>query len=295
MFRQHIFRTQHSFFSGIMPQDLERDIAYTEWGDPENPKVLLCVHGLTRNGRDFDRLAEAMAADYRVICPDVVGRGKSQWLSNPVGYNYHTDVMDLLHFVDSLDVPEVDWVGTSMGGLIAMMLLDRRPGLISSLVLNDIGAYIPAESLQRISKYVGVMPEFIDLASAERHMRKAYAPFGIEHDSDWEYFTKHSVRQLPNGKYTLAYDPAIAHSTFKLMPGMPIPAFVAWDLWMRIQPERILVIHGEESDILHPDVTAQMKSLRTDTEVVTFAGIGHAPALVDPAHITTIKDWLNRR
>jgi pimeloyl-ACP methyl ester carboxylesterase len=197
-------------------------------------------------------------------------------------------------FVASLGVKQVDWVGTSMGGLIGMFLQDLVPGCIRKMVLNDIGPYIPAESLQRISKYVGIVPEFVDLDSAERHMRKAYAPFGITHDADWQYFTKHSVQTLPNGKYTMAYDPAIAKSSFQTEANAPIPAFEAWDLWQRLSHHAMLVIHGETSDILLPETVATMQQLSATTDVRTVHGVGHAPALIVPKLIDDIASWLKK-
>ncbi len=170
-------------------------MAYAEWGAAEAARVVLCVHGLTRSGRDFDRLAAALAASgCRVVCPDVVGRGSSDWLEDPAGYAYPQYLADMTALIARLDVEAVDWVGTSMGGLIGMMLAAQPGTPIRRLVINDIGPFIPKAALARIGDYLGQDQSFADLEAAEAHLRTVHAPFGPLTDAQWEHLTLHSVR-----------------------------------------------------------------------------------------------------
>ena len=171
-------------------------MAYTEWGARDNPRVLLCVHGLTRNGRDFDNLARSMASEYRVICPDVVGRGVSDWLLVKTDYGFPQYVNDMITLLARLDVEEVHWVGTSMGGLIAMIIAALPGTPISRLVLNDVGPVITVEAIERIAEYVGNAPVFPDLDAAEAYIRAISAPFGPLTDAQWRHLTEHAVKSV---------------------------------------------------------------------------------------------------
>ena len=268
-------------------------IAYTEWGDSANSNVLICVHGLTRNSRDFDHLATALEGHYRILCIDVAGRGKSQWLKEAAHYNYGTYVADIIALLTHLHITKVDWVGTSMGGLIAMVLAASYPGLIRKLVLNDIGPFIPAATLKRIGTYVSITPQFIDLGGVERHLRGILAPFGITDDAHWRHLAEHSALKRDDGKYILAYDPAIA-SAFERPSGEgEIVDIDLWSLWEKITCET-LVLRGALSDALLAETAATMKTTGPKAELVEFPGIGHAPALMDEGQITIVKSWLLR-
>lgn len=183
---------------------------YLEWGEPDNPRVLVCVHGLTRNAHDFDRLAAVLAKDYRIICPDIVGRGCSDWLPDPAGYGFPQYIADIMVLLARLDVAEVDWLGTSMGGLIGMFIASRRNSPIRRLILNDVGPVITAESLRRIGEYVGKAPRFATIDEAVRYIRQVSAPFGKLDDAQWLSLTTSSVRQDKDGPWSMVYDPALA-------------------------------------------------------------------------------------
>lgn len=274
--RQHTFLTPSS-----------HQVAYVEWGDSANPEVLFCVHGLTRNSRDFDALAKVLSTRYRVICPDVVGRGKSEWLKDKSAYNYTTYIADMLALIESLSLKKLDWVGTSMGGLIGMTIAAFHPGLIGKLVLNDIGPFVPGEALKRIGKYVGKSPDFADKAAAEAHMRVIFSPFGISNDGHWKHMVEHGVHEGEGGKLRLSYDPAIAEA----FAGKEMQDVNLWGLWEQITA-RTLVLRGATSDILLPETAQRMTMEGPKATLVEFAGVGHAPALMDDAQIAIINNWL---
>lgn len=264
-------------------------MAYSEWGREDNPRVLICVHGLTRNGRDFDDFARAMSSEYRVICPDVAGRGQSQWLRQASDYVIPTYVADMVTLMARAGVEEVDWVGTSMGGLIGMALaaLDGSP--VRRLVLNDVGPEIAAVSLRRIGEYVGQMPHFADMAAAETYVRTISATFGPLTDAQWHHLTEHSLRALPDGGYTFAYDPAIAEpfrSAFVMHQNIDL-----WPIYDAIRCPT-MVVRGVESDLLTPQTLTAMSGRGPQPETVEFEGVGHAPMLMDEAQINTVRRFL---
>ncbi|NTV12003.1 MAG: alpha/beta fold hydrolase, partial [Zoogloea sp.] len=180
------------------PNGLHR-MAYAEWGDPDNPRVLVCVHGLTRNGRDFDYLARALSGRYRVVCPDVVGRGRSDWLAEKGDYQFPTYVADMVTLLARLDVESVHWVGTSMGGIIGMLLSALPNTPVSRLVLNDVGPVITVNSLRRIGEYVGNAPGFASIQEAEQYIRAVSEPFGPLSDEHWRHLAECSVKPAEGG------------------------------------------------------------------------------------------------
>jgi len=271
---------------GLGPDSFHR-FHYVEWGEPANPKVLVCVHGLTRNGRDFDYLAAALEADYRVICPDVVGRGRSEWLPHKANYGYPLYLADMTALLARSGAEQLDWVGTSMGGLIGMFLAAQPGTPIRKLVMNDVGPYIPKLGLERIAAYVGKPMRFGDLAEMERYLRVIAAPFGPLSDDQWRHLTVHSARQLENHEYTFAYDPGIAEP-FKTAEIQDIDLWTVWDAVR----SPVLVLRGTESDVLtHADAEA-MSQRGPRARLVEFTGIGHAPALMAEAQIAVVRDWL---
>ena len=168
------------------PKGLHR-IAYLEWGDPDNERVLVCVHGLTRCARDFDKLAAALSEHYRIVCPDVAGRGDSEWLLDPMLYQLPQYVGDMVTLIARLDVEDVDWLGTSMGGLIGMALAVQSGTPVRKLVINDAGPVVSKASLERIATYVGMAPVFPDMVAAEQYVRKVCATFGQHTDAEWRF------------------------------------------------------------------------------------------------------------
>jgi len=261
-------------------------LAYTEWAGPPGARTVLCVHGLTRNGRDFDDLARSLSHRFRVVCPDVVGRGKSAWLSHAEDYGYPLYLADMTALIARLDVAEIDWVGTSMGGLIGMMAAAQQGTPIRRLVMNDIGPLIAVEGLQRIATYVGDDPAFENLADLEAYLRKVSASFGTLSDAQWRHLAEHGARTRPDGKLGRAYDPAIAQA-FKTVKG----DIDLWPLWDAVRCPT-LVLRGAESDLLRSGDAAEMARRGPKARIVEFPGIGHAPSLMVPDQIAVIEDFL---
>ena len=269
------------------PHGLHR-MHYTEWGAADNPKVLICVHGLARNCRDFDFLAQAMARDYRVVCPDVAGRGHSEWLKVADDYDFPLYVADMVTLIARLDVESVDWVGTSMGGVIGMVLAAQSGNPIRRLVLNDVGPVVTGVSLQRIAQYLGKAPKFPDLATAEQYIRAVSASFGPLTDSQWRHLTVHSLRREPEGQYAMRYDPDIN------APVRKMTEFVDTDLWAFYDQVRCptLLIRGAQSDLLTAEAARQMTERGPKAKLVEFEGVGHAPMLMDEAQIAPVRAFL---
>jgi pimeloyl-ACP methyl ester carboxylesterase len=265
------------------------NIAYSQWGNPNNPNVVVCLHGLTRNRHDFDYLAPALASDYQVICLDVAGRGDSDWLAHPEDYNYSVYVADMLALLEHLSIGTLDLVGTSMGGLIGIMLAAQPNSPIRRLVLNDVGPTIPKTALLRLAIYLRQpLPHFSSVSEVEQRLRTIHAPFGPLTDAQWHHLAQHSVQLTKDGNYRIAYDPKMVYP-FKQGK---IEDFNLWSTWELIQCP-ILVLHGEQSDVLLNQTMTKMQASHPHTQVITFPGIGHAPALMDEQQIQVIKEWLN--
>lgn len=260
-------------------------LRWTEWG-PADGDPVVCVHGLTRTGRDFDVLAAALAArGRRVLCPDVFGRGQSDWLAEGALYAVPTYVAAMLPWLDALGRP-YDWVGTSMGGLIGMSLA-AVPGVgLRRVVINDVGAFLPAAALARIGDYVGEHRDFADLAAVEGYLRAVHAPFGPLSDAQWRHLAETSARVTPEGRVVLHYDPAIAEP-FRLAPAADADL---WALWALLD-QPTLLIRGERSDLLPAAVAARMAE-RPGVRLETIPGCGHAPALMDPAQVALVLEFL---
>jgi len=248
----------------------------------------VCVHGLTGCARDFDVLAPALAAaGYRVVCPDVVGRGNSDRLADPRGYELRQYVSDMATLVTHLGVAGVDWIGTSMGGLIGMSLAARADTAVRRLVINDIGPFIPRAALQRLGTYVGADPAFPDLVAAEAFLRGTRAPFGELTDEQWRSMAERTTRPDGTGGYRLHFDPGIAirfHETSDQDADL-------WQVWDAIECP-ILVLRGEESDLLLAETAAEMAERGAGAEVIEFAGCGHTPPLLEASQIEQVIAWL---
>ncbi|HEX6734104.1 MAG TPA: alpha/beta hydrolase [Azonexus sp.] len=271
----------------LSPSGLHR-MAYTEWGDRHNPRVLVCVHGLTRNGRDFDALAEAMSAHYRVICPDVVGRGQSGRLRDPAGYAVPQYVADMVTLIARLGVERVDWVGSSMGGLIGMALAAQDGTPVGRLVLNDVGPVITVEALHRIATYVGTDPTWTTFDEALAYVKLVSAPFGPLTEAQWWQLTESSVARRADGRWGFLYDPQIA-APFKA-------AFVDQDIDLWPVYERlagpVLAIRGAESDLLPRATWQQMGERGPRAALAEIPGVGHAPMFLDEMQISVVREFL---
>lgn len=270
---------------GLGPHGFHR-LHYTEWGDTNNPRVLICVHGLTRTARDFDFLATSLERDYRVICPDIVGRGQSEWLNNKLDYNYPQYLNDMTALLARTGVERVDWIGTSMGGLIGMLLAAQPGSPIRKLVMNDVGPLVPKIGLARIAEYVGKPVEFTSIAEMESYLRMIAAPFGPLTDDQWRHLATHSARRLENGDYVFAYDPGIAESMKAIQEDVDL-----WSVWDAVSCN-VLVLRGAKSDVLNRNDAEMMTQRGPRAKLVEFANIGHAPALMSDDQIQIIKDWL---
>jgi pimeloyl-ACP methyl ester carboxylesterase len=263
-------------------------MVYSAWGEEHRDRTVVCLHGLTGNARDFDALAEALVEHgHFVICPDVVGRGSSDWLTDPEAYGLRQYVADMRGLLEQLAVDRVDWVGTSMGGLIGIVLAASSGSPVRRLVVNDIGPYVPTAALRRLEANLGGDPAFEDLAAAERWLREVRVPFGQLTDEQWRRMTERSVRRESGGPYRLHYDPAIA-GPFRRSAGRDLDVWETWDLVAC----PVLVLRGERSDLLLPETAAEMARRGPRAEVVEVPGCGHAPALLDPDQIDSILRWL---
>ena len=271
----------------ITPGGLHQ-MAYTEWGDPGRRKVLICAHGLSRCGRDFDSLARAMAGEYRVVCPDAPGRGASAWLKNPMEYQVQTYVADMVTLLARLDADCVHWVGTSMGGMIGMTLASLAETPIQRLVLNDVGPVIAADSLARIGEYLGKAPAFPDFAAAVQYVRAVSTTFGAHSDAEWIALTEHVVRRQADGSYRMHYDPAIA------VPFLAAKIDKDIELWNYYDAIACptLVIRGALSDLLKRETLQQMAGRGPRAQAVEIPGVGHAPTLMHADQIAIVRDFL---
>jgi len=274
------------------PRGLHR-MAYAEWGEASNRRVLVCVHGLSLQGRDFDTLAQAMADRYRVVCPDVVGRGRSDWLRDPMGYVLPTYLADMVTLLARLDAEEVHWVGTSMGGLIGMALAGLEGSPVTRLVLNDVGPTIRYEALERIGTYLGQPVRWPDEASAAAGLRAISESFGPHTEEQWLTLSRPQLKRDGDGLIP-PYDPAIAQA-FRLVTREVAAAGEAalWASYDRIACPTLL-LRGAVSDLLTPETAAAMQQRGPRAELVEFEGVGHAPTLVQHDQVKVVRQFLLR-
>jgi pimeloyl-ACP methyl ester carboxylesterase len=279
-------------------------MAFWSWGDATAGRTVVCAHGLARQGRDFDVLAQALverfAGAVRVACPDVVGRGRSDWLKDPQGYVIPTYVADMLALLGQLHaqapVTDLSWVGTSMGGLIGLGLAGT-PGLplaapIRRLVLNDVGPVIQWQALQRIGTYLGNTGRFATVQQAADALWMISASFGPHSPEQWLALSQGMVREHPEGGYTLHYDPAIAVPFRTLTEQSAAEGQAAlWAAYDNVRA-RTLVLRGADSDLLSRDTADAMTERGPRARLVEFGGVGHAPTLVAPEQHKTVVDFL---
>ncbi len=261
-------------------------MAYMEWGDPRNRDLVVCVHGLTRTGRDFDALARELSSRWRVVCPDVAGRGESDRLADPAHYVVPQYVGDMITLIARLDVDSVSWVGTSLGGLIGMGLAAQPGAPVTRLVLNDVGAVITRQSLSRIASYVGKAPSFRSLEEAEQYIRSISTPFGPHSDAQWRFLTETWLRRNDDGTLRAHYDPRIAQTA-----RVPEKDLELWSVYDAVRCPTLLV-RGEHSDLLNRDTAGEMARRGPRAKVVEIRGVGHAPTLLHADQIAIVRDFL---
>lgn len=303
---------RYDHFASLGPHGFHR-VAYVEWGPRDARHIVVCVHGLTRNSRDFDELAAYLAVrGCRVVCMDVVGRGDSDWLENKADYGFAQYVSDAAALLARITAPKpslltrlqgaggqhiIDWVGTSMGGLIGMMVAAEPSSPVRGLVLNDVGPLIPWPALARLKLAAGGDGvRFASLGEVERYLREACTSFGPLTERQWRRLALNGSRRGKDG-YTLAYDPAIV-STMRAGGGAGV-AFGAdfffgidlWKIWDAVKSPT-LVLRGKESDLLLESTVQRMKERGPRMKVVEFPGVGHAPWLMSEEQIRPIADFL---
>ena len=282
----------------LSPKGLHR-MAYWEWGDASNPRVLVCAHGLSRQGRDFDTLARALCGDYRVVCPDVVGRGHSDWLVDPMGYSIPAYVADMVTLLARLNASSVHWVGTSMGGLIGLGLASLPGSPVSRLVLNDVGPAIEWAALQRIGNYLGVPAHWATEDEAADALLAISAGFGPHSREQWLALTRPQLRPAPRldapagpAGFKSHYDPAIAAPFRLITPELARAGEAAmWYAYDQLKCPTLL-LRGADSDLLTPATALAMTQRGPRARLVEFAGVGHAPTLVQPDQVACVQEFL---
>ena len=266
-------------------------MAYVEWGRADNPRVLLCVHGLTRCGRDFDDLAKAMSDRYRVVCPDVVGRGKSDWLRDPMLYGVPQYAADMTTLLARLQAETLHWVGTSMGGLIGMAIAAQPGTPLTRLVLNDVGPVVTAVSIARIATYLGKGPAMDSVEAAVALVRAVSAGFGAHTDEEWHRLTVPLLRETAEGKFVFRYDPKIAEPFRIAMEESAGRDMELWPLYDAITCPTLL-LRGADSDLLTRDTALAMTKRGPKAKLNEIAEVGHAPSLVHADQIAIVRDFL---
>ncbi|MFL5505820.1 MAG: alpha/beta fold hydrolase [Gemmatimonadales bacterium] len=258
---------------------------YSEWGDRANPRVLVCVHGLTRNGRDFDHVAQALSDAYRVVCPDMAGRGRSDWLRDPADYNYPVYCTDLVTLLAQLGAENVDWLGTSMGGILGMILASMPASPVRKLVMNDVGSVIPKAAIERIGQYLGKDPPYDSIEALEQDLRRV-SPFGKLTDEQWRHLAVTSAKQDDKGQWRFRYDPGIAVN-FHAAPPADLDLRAYWNA----MHGPVMVIRGENSDLLTAPILEDMRK-RPRTEALVIPDTGHPPMLMDDVQAGAVRRFL---
>ena len=283
-------QTHH--LQALSPSGLHR-VAYREWGAADNPRVVVCVHGLTRQSCDFDALARRLAPDFRVICPDVVGRGDSGWLANPLHYAIPQYVADMVSLVARLNVEQVDWVGTSMGGLIGLGLAALPASPVRRLVLNDVGPTLQWDALQRIGAYLGQVMHFGSVEEGAAQLRSISQGFGQFSDAEWLTLSRPMFRPAEQG-VRLHYDPAIGQAFRALTPELAAAGEAQlWAAWQSLR-QSVLILRGAQSDLLSAETAARMIQSGAQARLLTLPDVGHAPMLDRPEQQDPVIEFLRQ-
>lgn len=263
------------------------DLHATEWGPRRSERVAICAHGYSGNGRDFDFLARELAASgTRVICPDFAGRGRSARLPS-FAYHFHQYLADIRSLMAHLEVSTVDWIGTSMGGLLGMMLAAQSSATVRRLVVNDVGAYLPADALQHIARNLHADQPFATKREAEAHLRHTHRQWGEITDEQYRHLVAHGTRRAVDG-YHLHFDPQLVTVA---QPPPFTPGIYLWDTWYRVQCP-VLLLRGEESTVFPAHVAQTMLDVKPGAQLVEFPDCGHAPALMSAAQIEVVREFV---
>ena len=289
---QSIKHQGDTFYVQCISGESSHRMAYHAWGDPKNPRVLMCVHGLTRRGSDFKTLAEAMCEDFYVVCPDIVGRGDSDRLSNPMMYAVPQYVADMTQLIKALGVSQVDWLGTSMGGLIGMVYAAMPHSPIRRILINDVGPKIEAEAIARLGSYVGQPFAFANRHEALERLNVICATFGEHTPQEWETYNGPMLVER-NGMWIMHYDPDIAVPFAAVNPIMAKAGEVAmWHAFEQIHIP-ILIVRGAQSDLLSAKTVAKMCQVNPHAHSIEIPNVGHAPAFVKPEQIAIAKEFFS--
>ena len=277
------------------PAGLHR-VAYKEWGDPSNPKVLVCVHGVTRVGDDFDHLARALCDRYRVICPDMAGRGRSDRLRDPAHYVIPQYVADMVTLIARVTAPgdarEVHWFGTSMGGLIGMVLASLEGTPISRMLINDIGPVLDQGAMQRIGEYIGQDIRFPSFEAGAEYVKAVSMSFGPHTEEEWFKLSSDVLRQEPGGQWVRHYDLGLAQPFKAITPERAASDEAQlWAAWDAIRCPTLLV-RGEHSDLLSRETAAEMTARGPKPRLVEIPGVGHAPTFIQASQIAIARTFL---
>jgi pimeloyl-ACP methyl ester carboxylesterase len=266
-------------------------MAYWEWGDAANPRVVVCVHGLTRQGRDFDTLARALCMDLRVVCPDVVGRGRSDRLADPMHYAVPQYVADMVTLLARLDAEQLDWVGTSMGGLIGIGVAALKQSPLRRFVINDVGPTLAPEGLARIAGYVGRTAQWRTLDEAADALWEISNGFGPHTRAQWLALTEPQLQR--EGDWLVPRsDPAIALPFKAVTPAMAQAGeALLWQAWDALTLPTLLV-RGAHSDLLSPATAQAMTQRGPRAQLIQFDGVGHAPMFVQPDQVAAVRRFL---
>lgn len=307
------FESKEHFIDCISPAGLHR-MAYREWGDPVNPRVLLCLHGLLRTGRDFDEVAKSLSSHYRVICPDIVGRGASDWLVDPTYYAVPQYMADIMRLIAHLQPKQLDWMGTSMGGLIALSVVAAKHNTewlrlhhlseqtlpFGKLVLNDVGPVLSPNGLERIAQYVGDQSHFSSWFEAVQAAQQRWQSFGAHTPQQWEHLARYVFKQQ-NEVWVNAYDPGIAVAFQQQLEADQaqqgqLTALAQQVLWQAFEglTEDCLVVRGEFSDLLSIDTAHEMLVRQPKAVFYQVPEVGHAPTFMQADQLQVLSQFLLR-
>ncbi|MET3107364.1 pimeloyl-ACP methyl ester carboxylesterase [Oxalobacteraceae bacterium GrIS 2.11] len=277
----------------ISPDGLH-NMVYKDWGEVDNPNVLICVHGVTRVSDDFDALARELSSQYRVVCPDIVGRGRSGWLRNPQHYQVQQYVCDVVTLIARVNPQNLSYLGTSMGGLIGLGLASLKDNPIRKLVLNDIGPVLNTSALARIGQYISQSMRFATYEEAAHYVRTISQPFGEHTEEEWHKICKDALRQDKDGMWIRNYDLNLGVTMQAVTPELAqAMQAMLWAAYDSISCPTLL-LRGADSDLLLEETAQQMTTRGPRARLVEFEKVGHAPTLVHDDQIAVIKDFLNQ-